>query len=316
MFRKRHKWVPVYSRHIFHADMTKVHRMESISSFFDGFLNDSLPLSEFLKLSEKALAYRREQEINEDFQSHQTRPILKLNIPMEDQAANIYTGAAFKEFHKELCESLNYIVEETARAGTNWEYAVSRWGQNRSFLVNFSSCDNDIHVICNCQNFKFAGFLCRHIFKVFIVRNIMLIPHKYFKKRWTKRAKSGVASSDSSSETGSQTSLSLCYNDLCQLSLNFCAKAAVSIDAFRTAKHDIEIIIRELEKVAEEDMCVTQPDIEQIRSLHLPVEVVNNIGSSNHILTEENQTLSSANQMTLPNPTRLGDKRTGFWLRL
>ncbi|KAF9612043.1 hypothetical protein IFM89_037802 [Coptis chinensis] len=259
-------------------------RIESINSFFYGYLNQSLPFSEFFKQYEKAIACRREVEHNEDIRSQQTRPVLKLDVPMEQQAADVYTASVFKEFHKEFCESFNYIAEETARVGTNWTYAVSRWGQNRSCLVNLNSCNNDIRVICDCQRYEIMGILCRHIFKVFTVRNIMLIPDVYFKRRWTKKAKFGVVQCDSNKElqTDHQNSLTLHYNDLCHLSFNYCAKAAISTEAYLTAKSDMEMIIQELEKVAEEDLTITQPEIEHIRALHFPAEVVNNLGSSNN----------------------------------
>ncbi|OVA10253.1 hypothetical protein BVC80_1173g19 [Macleaya cordata] len=255
-----------------------IQRIESIHSYFGGFLNEPLPLNEFLKQFEKALGHRREEETSEDFQSVETRPVLKLDVPMEQQAADMYTRSVFKEFHKEFCESFSYIAEETARVGTNWTYAVSRWGQNRNCLVSFSSCNNDIRVNCDCQNFEFTG--CREM------------------------------------QADCQKSQALRYNDLCQLTFNLCAKSAVSADAYETAKCTMEMIIRELEKVAEEDLSITQPDMDHIRNLHYQVDVVNNIGSSNHLISEENQTLSSGNQVPLQNPQRVGDTRTGNALLL
>ncbi|PIA25602.1 hypothetical protein AQUCO_11000019v1 [Aquilegia coerulea] len=316
MFKKRNKWVPVYSRHIFQADMMTTERIEIMNSFFEGYMNESLSLNEVLKQFGEALACRREEEIKEDIQSEQTRPVLKLGVPMELQAADVYTGSLFKKFHYEFCESFNYIAEETGRVGMDWTYAVSRWGQNRSRLVNLNSYDNNIRAFCDCQNYEFMGILCRHIFKVFTVRNIMLIPDKYFLRRWTKKAKVGVVLCHSSKEQADhQNSLALRYNDLSHLSINYCAKASVSTDAYLTAKHEMEIILRELEKVAEEDMTITHPDIEDIRSSHFPVEV-NNLGTSNLLMCEDNQTFPSATHVPMPNPPGISDKRTGFWLRL
>ncbi|KAF5202411.1 Far1-related sequence 5-like [Thalictrum thalictroides] len=85
-------------------------------------------------------------------------------------------------------------------------------------------------------------------------------------------------------------------------------------DAYLTAKRNMEIILCELEKVAEEDMTITHPDIEDIRSMQYPVEV-NNLGSSNHLVFEDNQTFSSTTNVTMQNPPGISDKRTGFWLR-
>ncbi|XP_026448021.1 protein FAR1-RELATED SEQUENCE 9-like isoform X1 [Papaver somniferum] len=318
LYKKRHMWAPVYSRHVFHANMMTIQCIESINSYFDGFVNEPLPLYEFLKQYDKALDHRRDEEISEDFQSLETRPVLKLDVPMEQQAADLYTRSVFKEFHKEFCESFSYIAEETARVGTNWTYAVSRWGQNRSCLVSFSSCNNDIRVNCDCQNFEFTGILCKHIFKVFTVRNIMLVPDVYIRKRWTKKAKVGVFLGEGCRKAleDCQKSQAFRFNDLCQLTFNLCAKSAISINAYQTAKSTMEMIIGELDKEAEEEVSITQPNIDHVSNLHYPIDAVNGIGSSDHLMGEDNQTLTSGNHVTMQNPQRVGDTRTGFWLRL
>ncbi|KAF8370210.1 hypothetical protein HHK36_011238 [Tetracentron sinense] len=264
MYKKRHKWAPVYSRHIFHADMTTTDRAESINSFFTGYLNKSLPLSEFLEQYDMALVSRCEKETYEDFKSHQTRPVLKLDLPMEQQAADVYTRSVFKEFHKEFCDSFRYIASETERAGTNQTYVVSILGQNRNCLVNVNSSNNDFYLNCSCQKFEYTGILCRHVLKVFTVTNVMWIPEVYIKRRWTKKAKCGV----------------------------------VLDERVREVQADY---LKSLGNGAGEEMSNIQPDIEGTRSLHLPAEVIMNIECSNHLMIEEIQTLSSVDQEILHN---------------
>ncbi|KAF6168585.1 hypothetical protein GIB67_005197 [Kingdonia uniflora] len=79
----------------------------------------------------------------------------------------------------------------------------------------------------------------------------------------------------------------------------------------------MEMILRELEKVSEEEDMSTVPesDIDHITNLHFPLDIGNNIGSSDFILSEEDQPLSSTDQVALHNAVVV-DKRTGFWLRL
>ncbi|XP_042503475.1 protein FAR1-RELATED SEQUENCE 5-like isoform X2 [Macadamia integrifolia] len=286
MYEKRHKWVPVYSRYIFHADMTTIQRSESINSFFNGYLNKSLPLIEFVKHCEKAVVSRREKEIYEDFKSHQTRPVLKLDLPMEQEAAEIYTRSVFKEFHLEFFDSFKYVAKETGRAETTWTYVVSRWGQNRKFLVNFSSHNDDVQVTCSCQNFEFKGILCRHILKVFTVRNVMLIPDVYIRKRWTKKVKSNVVSDESGKGvlSGGQKLLAPHCSDIC--SSNSSAGAVTSINADQAEKESTETV-RELGHVTEEDMSITQPDSEDSGTMEVSVQPVENTRCSNCMESEE-----------------------------
>ena len=48
-------------------------------------------------------------------------------------------------------------------------------------------------VSCSCCKFEFAGFLCRHILKVFTMVNVDKIPREYMLKHWTRDAKCGKA---------------------------------------------------------------------------------------------------------------------------
>ncbi|XP_043704971.1 protein FAR1-RELATED SEQUENCE 7-like isoform X2 [Telopea speciosissima] len=300
MYEKRHKWVPVYSRYIFHADMTTIQRSESINSFFNGYLNKSLPLSEFVKHCEKAAVSRREKEIYEDFKSHQTRPVLKLDLPMEQQAAEIYTRSVFKEFHQEFFDSFKYVVKETGRAETTWTYVVSRWGQNRKFLVNFNSHDTDIQVTCSCQNFEFKGILCRHILKVFTVRNIMLIPDVYIRKRWTKKVKSNVISDESGKGvlSGGQKSMASHCSDLCSSNS---ARGVTPINADKAGKESTETA-RELGHGTAEDMTITQHGSEDCGSMEISAQAVDNVRGSKCMESEEDHTIYPSDQTSLGDP--------------
>ncbi|KAK9129573.1 hypothetical protein Sjap_010060 [Stephania japonica] len=300
-YSKRSKWVPAYLKHIFLADMMTTQRNDGIHSFFNGFLSRSLPLSEFLCFYEKALLSNREKESYEDFKSHQTRHLLKSDLPMEKQAADIYSRSMFKEFHKEFCNSFNYVVVETETLDTTRTFMVSRWGQNRNFLVNLNSCDNDVRITCSCQNFEFMGILCMHALKVLTTTSTLLIPEAYLKKRWTKRAKHGIVLDKANEEMQAEyhNSLAFRYNHLCQLALNLSAKGAISLKAFQIAKASIEMKLRELEKVGEDDTIVTEFDVEGIRSSHPAVEVIKNGGNSKCLVTEENLTFSSVDEVAL-----------------
>ncbi|KAF6142549.1 hypothetical protein GIB67_039513 [Kingdonia uniflora] len=95
------------------------------------------------------------------------------------------------------------------------------------------------------------------------------------------------------------------------------AGASMSINSYQIVKQNMEMILRELEKVSEEEdmSIVPKSDIDHITNLHFPLDIGNNIGCYDHLLSEEDQPLSSRNQVALHN-ARVVDKRTGFWLLL
>lgn len=309
IYAKRHKWVPTYSKHIFQADMITSQRSENMLSFFNDYLNRSLPLKEFVKQYEKALVNSREQEAYDDLSSYQVGHILKSDLPMEKQAAQVYTGSVFREFQKEFCDSFDYIAVETATSERNRTFVVSRWGENSNCTVSFYSRDDETRASCSCLNFEFVGILCRHILKVFTATKIALVPEVYYKKRWTKRAKWGIALDGRNKEmqTPYQNSISFRYSDLCRLALNICSKGAISLKAYQVAKSCILDKLRGMEKDAGEE---TQARINQLnfdgpRSSHPPVDVVENNTNSDHLATGGNNMLSVVHQVGFYDPTRV-----------
>ncbi|RZC44792.1 hypothetical protein C5167_037746 [Papaver somniferum] len=308
LYIRRHKWVPVYSKHIFHAHTMSIEQNESMHSFFNGYvLSKALPMTEFISQYEKAIFDSREKETYEDSISRQTHPVLKSELPLEKQAAESYTRLVFQEFHKEFTDSFNYMAVETEMLGTIKTFLVSRWGQNSSWLVKFDSCDNDTKVTCSCQSFESVGILCRHILKVFTATNVMLIPDVYIRKRWTKRAKCGMPSHKNESVVGSEceSSLALRYRNLCQLALTLSAKGALSFKAYQTASCAVEMKLREVEKVPEGDIIVSQLDVQGTSASHSPIEAVNNNQISNRLVCADNPTVASGSQIASSDPPRV-----------
>ncbi|OVA12622.1 Ribonuclease H domain [Macleaya cordata] len=102
-----------------------------------------------------------------------------------------------------------------------------------------------------------------------------------------------------------EKSIAFRYRDLCQLALNLSAKGALSMKAYQIARCTIETKLGELEKVSEEDIVISQLDVQGITSLHSPVEAVKNNEISKHLVSEDNQTISSASQIASCDPPRV-----------
>ena len=70
-----------------------------------------------------------------------------------------------------------------------FEYKVCMYGRTREHKVIFNSADQTI--VCSCNKFEFAGFLCCHALKVLDIQNIKLLPSQYILKWWTKQVRIG-----------------------------------------------------------------------------------------------------------------------------
>ncbi|OVA05085.1 zinc finger protein [Macleaya cordata] len=109
----------------------------------------------------------------------------------EKQAQKVYTIAKFKHFQDELtagttyCEIMNsreggYVTEYDIRE----DIMIGEHKKRMMFVVSFRRQECDVK--CSCNLFEFKGLLCRHVLKVFIRNDVLLIPDKYILRRWRK----------------------------------------------------------------------------------------------------------------------------------
>ncbi|KAH7663319.1 FHY3/FAR1 family protein [Dioscorea alata] len=189
MYRKRQHWFRVYLHEFFCADMCTTQRSESINKFFKGFLSRKMLLLEFVQGVQNALIRRREKEIEADFKMKNMQPSLLLHMPIEEEASKLYTPAIFAKFQEELLGSLRYKCEKIEENGNIASYKC--WIPEKQVRLVQMCSESSFFVRCSCCKFEFAGFLCRHILKVFIVANVDKIPREYMLNRWTRDAKCG-----------------------------------------------------------------------------------------------------------------------------
>lgn len=87
MNNKCKKWVPVYLRYTFFANIEITQRNESLHSFFGGHLNLRTTLYVFVKQYERTLTSGCEIENEEDSRTNHSETVLKTNSPYEKQAS-------------------------------------------------------------------------------------------------------------------------------------------------------------------------------------------------------------------------------------
>ncbi|XP_062146803.1 protein FAR1-RELATED SEQUENCE 5-like [Alnus glutinosa] len=102
LYSERTFWVPTYLNDVFWAGMTTTQRSESMNAFFDGYVQSSTSLKEFVDQYDNALRRKVEVENVANFDSFNTTISCVSYWPFEKQFQKIYTHAKFREVQKEI----------------------------------------------------------------------------------------------------------------------------------------------------------------------------------------------------------------------
>ncbi|GJV27332.1 protein FAR1-related sequence 5 [Tanacetum coccineum] len=257
IYSSRRQWVPVYLRDTFFAEMSITQRSDSMNSYFDGYVNASTTLNQFVKMYEKALESRNEKEVKADYDTMNTLPLLRTPSPMEKQASQLYTRKIFMRFQEELVETLTLMASKTEAEDddgdvTTTTYQVAKFGEeNKSYHVNFNVLE--MKASCSCCMFEFSGLLCRHVLAVFRVTNVLTLPSSYILKRWTINAKSSVILEEHALFSSYLESHTVRYNTLKHEAFKFVEEGAESVDTYNVAMIALEEAARRVSIAAKNE---------------------------------------------------------------
>ncbi|KAF8399566.1 hypothetical protein HHK36_015433 [Tetracentron sinense] len=188
LYIDRKGWVPTYLRDTFFAGMSATQRSGSVNSLFDGYVNSRTTLQDFAEQYEKALDDRFEKEAKAEFDTFYTKPFLKTPLPIEKQAAEVYTRKMFTVFQEEIFESLVLAVKISGEDGATSIFEVARFDEeHKVYSIAFNVSEQ--RASCSCRMFEVEGVLCRHLLAVFKATNVFMLPSHYILKRWTINAK-------------------------------------------------------------------------------------------------------------------------------
>lgn len=237
LYIDRKLWVPTYVRDTFFAGMYATQRSASVNSLFDGYVNARTTLQDFAEQYEKALDDRYEKEARAEFETFYTKPVLKTPLPMEKQAAEVYTRKMFTIFQDEVFESLVLAVKFSGEDGGTSTYEVARFDEeHKLYFVCFNIAEQVAS--CSCKMFEFEGVLCRHVLAVFKATNVFMLPSHYILKRWTRNAKDeAILDVQACGETqgNSQKGKNVQYNILYREAIKFAEEGMASDHSFKVA---------------------------------------------------------------------------------
>lgn len=232
IYNARAQWVPVYFRDSFFAAISPNQGCEV--SFFEGYVNQQTTLPMFFRQYERALDNWFEKEIEADFETICTSPVLRTPSPMEKQAANLYTRKIFAKFQEELVETFVYTANRIDGDGSINTFRVAKFeDDNKAYIVTLSY--PEMRANCSCQMFEYSGILCRHVLTVFTVTNVLTLPSHHILKRWTRNAKNGTSLDKRSADLHSHESLTLRYKNLCREAIRYAEEGATDIETYNTA---------------------------------------------------------------------------------
>jgi len=190
LYEDRHRWVLCYLKNNFWAGMSTTQRSESMNAFFDGFINSTTTLQQFMVQYENAIRQKAEKECEADYASLNTTIRCGSHSIIERQFQAEYTHAKFAEVqHKFRCKMNCMIKNVFVEAGSSKYHVKEEFMWKGQSVDKYHDVMFDHHTLdiqCTCLLFEFRGILCRHCLVVYAQKGVRSVPDKYVLKRWSK----------------------------------------------------------------------------------------------------------------------------------
>ncbi|XP_071939829.1 protein FAR-RED IMPAIRED RESPONSE 1-like [Coffea arabica] len=135
MFDIKEKWILVYGRETFCADITTTQRSESMNSVIKKLLDD-----------------HRYDESVVDFRGNQSTLAMTFPCKILQHAASIYTHEVYKKFKDELCKGIDCKWEVDGELGNQVIYRVTPYDKTSHHLVTYDSSRIQFHVVVRNLN--------------------------------------------------------------------------------------------------------------------------------------------------------------------
>ncbi|XP_015697611.1 protein FAR1-RELATED SEQUENCE 9-like [Oryza brachyantha] len=241
IYNIRRQWVPAYLKDSFFGELLNAPKLEVMFKFFQRNSITATTLRDIAFQFDKAIARDYQNELQEDFATFSSKPVMKTSHPMEKQASELYTKVMFDFFQDELIESSEFSVQ-TVESGDISKFEVTRAeNDNKRYSVVYN--EPGASVSCSCHKFEFVGMLCRHALRVLMAIGMPLLPENYILKRWTRNAKSNILSQVPENTKGP---LAWRCNDLCRDAMRFAEEGATSVEIYKTAKEALQKAFAEI----------------------------------------------------------------------
>jgi len=155
LYGLRRHWAAVF-RDSFTADMTSTQRSEGMNNVFKKRFRRKLCLSELIEECEKCAASLRENELDEDFESRHSNPVIYIpHLSMLKTAAEKYTRRIYSDFEEQFREQFSFSCQLLESEGAMMTYKVTPSRFNDEAIIVFNSEDKTI--TCSCRKYECIG---------------------------------------------------------------------------------------------------------------------------------------------------------------
>ncbi|XP_052732436.1 protein FAR-RED IMPAIRED RESPONSE 1-like [Vigna angularis] len=250
LYEERQKWVPCYLKNHFWAGMSTTQRSEGMNAFFDGFINSSTTLQQFVVQYDNALKFKAQKEIEADFSSLNTNIACGSQSPIERQFQVQYTHAKFEEVQMEFRSRMNCFIKNTVKDCIFNKYTIKEEYMSdgncdaKYYVVEFDPVTNDTR--CSCLLFEFRGIICRHSLLVLGQEDVQNVPSKYVLRRWSKLVRRKHTLIRASYSQVHQEPKMQRYQSLCKRFYDIAEAACESKSASNDLEKELECLAQKL----------------------------------------------------------------------
>ncbi|CAJ2672094.1 unnamed protein product [Trifolium pratense] len=186
-YENRSLWATGYLRDRFFGRIRTTSQCEAVNAIIKTYVRTKGCIFEFMHNFDQVLRDYRNNELEADFKSKFTVPVLTTQLRViESDAANTYTAEIFKEVKEQILKAGALIVKHKSDHGDTKIYTLTKFCNDtyeRKVVFDGTTLQ------CSCKLFDSRGVPCSHIFYVMKDEHVDHIPRPLVLSRWTKDAK-------------------------------------------------------------------------------------------------------------------------------
>jgi zinc finger SWIM domain-containing protein 3 len=99
IYKVKEKWARCFMRNAYTLGMRSTQLSESLNSDLKNHLKSDLDILRFFKHLERVVQGKRDNELNEEYESRKKLPRVRIRTPAIIQASKVYTPCIFEDFH-------------------------------------------------------------------------------------------------------------------------------------------------------------------------------------------------------------------------
>ncbi|KAK8936352.1 Protein FAR1-RELATED SEQUENCE 7 [Platanthera zijinensis] len=195
LHRARRNWSTAFNKDVLDLGILSTQRSESANNGLHGCSKATSTLVECFMGLEKLVGSWRRGEQDEDFRCKQGAVSLKVrSCAMLKHVSKFYTSKMFVRFEQAFMEGAAgvCVADETRHDENNYLYVTKLCdgSDDKRWFVSYNSKTNE--TACSCRGFETRGILCKHILRIYNLKNLREIPPVYLLKRFCRDAKKGI----------------------------------------------------------------------------------------------------------------------------